>query len=586
MGNKPKPRRKPPAQVSSSTAIHRFKETDWLASLGLVMATVLCYYRVINAGFIWDDDQHLTQNPCIIGPLGFAQIWTTTQAYYYPLVLTTFWILHRLVDLNPAPYHAVNLVMHAASGLMLWRVLRQLGVRWPWLGAVLWTVHPVMVESVAWVTELKNTQSCFFYLLSINLFLRVGQTQADAGKARATTNQLVFAFSILAFAMALTSKSSTVMLPLVLRLCLWWKRQPLTVRQLSRLAPYVLLSAAAGLWTIWEQRFHSGAGGADWSQSPIKRLLIAGDAFWFYLGKLLWPDPLVFIYPRWTIDPSSALTFLPLLSLVGGLAGLWMWRNTGARPVFFAAFYFLLSLFPILGLFNVYYFRYSFVSDHFQYLAAMGPLALAAAALGEINRRTEQKRRAAVSAAAAVLVVILGVLSWQRTGSYVDAETLYKTTIEQNPGCWLAYTNLGGLYLQRHRLSDAIESYQKAVAINPKAPEAQYSLGNAFFASGRLGEAIPRYEAALRSEPTHTRARLNLGIALAGSDRVNDALREFETAVELAPKAADAQYNLGYTLAQLGHRDEAIQHLQTALRLQPNYAQAQEQLRILGAADH
>src|SRR5881409_3655228 len=162
----------PPAGVDNRREFRRsLVRWDWLLGLFLVGIVLLAYSQTRYAGFVWDDESHLTQNPCIVGPLGLKEIWTSMRAVYYPLVLTTFWVLHKFVGLNPLPYHLLNVVMHAGSAVLLWRVLRQLGVPGAWLGAVLWALHPVMVQSVAWVTELKNTQSCLFYLLSIYCFL-------------------------------------------------------------------------------------------------------------------------------------------------------------------------------------------------------------------------------------------------------------------------------------------------------------------------------------------------------------------------------------------------------------------------------
>ena len=149
-----------------------FWRRDWFWALLLIAFVFIAYAQVFRADFIWDDESHLTQNPCVVGPLGLKEIWTTTQAVYYPLVLTTFWALHKFVGLNPLPYHALNVLLHAVSAILLWRVLRLLQVRGAWFGAALWALHPVMVQSVAWVTELKNTQSCVFYLLSILFFLK------------------------------------------------------------------------------------------------------------------------------------------------------------------------------------------------------------------------------------------------------------------------------------------------------------------------------------------------------------------------------------------------------------------------------
>src|SRR5438093_13267996 len=150
------------------------------------------------------------------------------------------------------------------------------------------------------------------------------------------------------------------------------------------LAPLTLISTLFSAWTICEQKFHARAVGPDWAQTFPERLIIAGRAIWFYLGKLMWPDPLIFIYPRWEINSLQLTAYLPLLAALAGLFALWRIRGKWSRPVFFAAAYFVISLFPVLGFFTVYFFRYSFVSDHFQYLASMGPLALAGAGIAVV----------------------------------------------------------------------------------------------------------------------------------------------------------------------------------------------------------
>ena len=363
-----------------------FWRRDWFWALLLSALVFIAYAQVFRAGFIWDDESHLTRNPCVIGPLGFKEIWTSTQAVYYPLVLTTFWALHKFVGLNPLSYHALNVLLHAASAILLWRVLKLLQVRGAWLGAALWALHPVMVQSVAWVTELKNTQSCLFYLLSIFFFLKwEDQGEAVAGTAPATDRRSpllgCFALSLLFFLLATLSKPSVVMLPFVLALCIWWMREKIRWRDPLAIAPFAVISALASAWTIWEQKFHARAVGPDWAQTLPERFIIAGRAIWFYFGKLIWPHPLIFIYPRWEVDPSKFIAYVPLLAAIAGLVVLWFIHSGWSRALFFAAAYYVVSLFPVLGFFSVYFFRYSFVSDHFQYLASMGPLALAGARL-------------------------------------------------------------------------------------------------------------------------------------------------------------------------------------------------------------
>ena len=346
---------------------------EWLLALLLVAATVVVYLSVWRAGFIWDDNLHLTKNPVIVGNLGFKSIWLTSAATYYPLTLTTFWIEHALWGLNPAPYHVVNVLVHAACAVLLWRVLRKLGVHGAWLGAALWALHPVQVESVAWITELKNTQSCLFYLMSILFFLKWRDVRDLAGGGSGRWQYILALFCAL---LAILSKSSTVMLPVVLGLCWWWMDPRWRWRKLVPLIPFLLVSVLASGWTVWEQQFHSGALGSEWAQTWAERIIIAGLNVWFYLGKLAWPHPLIFIYPRWKIVESQLLAYLPALAAAGGMFILWHQRNGRMRPLFFAAAYFTISLFPVLGFFNIYFFRYSFVGDHLQYLASMGPLVL------------------------------------------------------------------------------------------------------------------------------------------------------------------------------------------------------------------
>src|SRR5438128_6049818 len=181
-----------------------FWQRNWLWGLFLIALILMAYAQVFQAGFIWDDESHLTRNPCVVGPLGLKEIWTSTQAVYYPLVLTTFWVLHNVAGLNPLPYHLLNVLLHAASAILLWRLLRLLQVRGAWLGAALWALHPVMVQSVAWVTELKNTQSCLFYLLSIFFFLKwegrgSSVSRLPSRRAGKRRSSVAFALSLVLF---------------------------------------------------------------------------------------------------------------------------------------------------------------------------------------------------------------------------------------------------------------------------------------------------------------------------------------------------------------------------------------------------
>jgi tetratricopeptide (TPR) repeat protein len=601
----------------------------------------IAYAPVFHAGFVWDDESHLTQNPCVVGPLGLKEIWTTTQAVYYPLVLTTFWALHKFVGLNPLSYHALNVLLHAVSAILLWRVLRRLNVRGAWLGAALWALHPVMVQSVAWVTELKNTQSCVFYLLSILFFLKWedqgGAVSRPSQRETTDRRSLVITLSLLFFLLAILSKPSTVMLPIVLALCIWWRRERIPRRDFLALVPFASISAVASIWTVLEQKFHAGAIGGDWAQTRPERLIIAGKAIWFYLGKLVWPHPLIFIYPRWDVDSSKVVAYLPLLAAIAGLVALWFIHAKSGRALFFAAAYYVVSLFPVLGFFDVFFFRYSFVSDHFQYLSSMGPLALAGAAIvtavgrfGELRKPSRADTAAlhffgniaVVRSKSFLLPAIPGIfllslvfLTWRQTAVYHDLVTLYTATLQRNPGCWMAHYNLGIILREQGDVDQALEHYRQAFALRPNYAEAHYNLARCLVEKGQLDDAIEHYEKALKINPADPETHNNLGVTLFGIGRVDDAIVHYQKALAIwpgyaaaacnlanalivrqlpgdlddaiarysmclaqAPDQAEAQYNLASALLRKGRTDEAIMHYEKALELLPENADAHANL--------
>ncbi len=622
--------------------VRSLRRQECLWGLLLFAFVLVAYVRVIHAGFIWDDESHLTRNPTVVGPLGLKEIWTTTQAVYYPLVLTTFWALHKVVGLNPLPYHLLTVILHAASAILLWRVLKHLQVRGAWLGAAIWALHPVMVQSVAWITELKNTQSCAFYLLSILFFLRWEDQRGAISEQpyrRAGDSHLGFTLSVLFFLLATLSKSSVVMLPVVLALCIWWRQGRMQWRDGVRLVPFLLISVLAAAWTIWEQRFHSRAVGPDWAQTFTERLLIAGRAIWFYLGKLVWPHQLIFIYPRWEIHPTQPLAWLPLLAAMAGLVVLWLvHRSSWGRILFFATTYYVVSLFPVLGFFSVYFYRYSFVSDHFQYLASMGPHALVGAGItvlverltrwcplsqpqgtsvgvvrvsGDLSAPVRSKGFLAL-VLCSVPLFLLVVLTWQQTAEYRNLISLYTATLKKNPACWMAQYNLGIVLSERGDTDQAIEHYREAISLRSDYTEAHYNLGRLLAEQGHFDDAIAQYQKTIELDPTDPEARNNLGVILFGTGRVDDAVACYRKALEIQPDYSEAscnlanalivtedfdgaianylsclavipnqpaaQYNLASALLRKGRTDEAIAHYQKVLQLTPESADAHANL--------
>jgi len=582
-----------------------FWRRDWFWALVLIVFVLIAYAQVFRADFIWDDESHLTQNPCVVGPLGLKEIWTTTQAVYYPLVLTTFWALHKFVGLNPLPYHALNVLLHAVSAILLWRVLRLLQVRGAWLGAALWALHPIMVQSVAWVTELKNTQSCVFYLLSILFFLKWevqgGAVSRPPSRRTGGRRALVFVLSLFCFILATLSKPSVVMLPFVLALCVWWVRGKIRWRDTLAFAPFALISAVASAWTIWEQKFHARAVGPDWVQTFPERLIIAGKALWFYLGKLVWPHPLIFIYPRWHVDSSKVVAYLPLMAAIAAMIALWSVRAQLGRALVFAAAYYVISLFPVLGFFSVYFFRYSFVSDHFQYLASMAPLALAGAGIATLLGRfcgapdhfasrpetvprlgnsiaSPRPRLFISSALCGILLLLLGFLTWRQTAEYHNLFALYTATLEKNPHCWMAHYNLGIVLSEQGEADQAIDHYREALTLRPDYAEAHYNLGRLLVGKGQLNDAIAHYERAAAINPDDAAAQNNLGVTLFGIGRADDAIAHYQKALEIRPQYAEASCNLANLLIAKGDFNGAIARYTACLAVIPDQEEAQYNL--------
>lgn len=549
---------------------HLHLSPDWLFAAALVAAVFLAYQPVWHAGFIWDDDWHLTENPCVVGPKGLKEIWTTKAAKICPLVQTTFWVEHKIWRLQPLPYHLVNLLLHAANALVLWQLLRRLGVFGAGLGAAIWALHPVQVETAAWITEMKNTQSAFFYLLAILLFANFVLAQGQADRKAALR---WYWASVVCGALAMASKSSTVVLPFVLALCAYWLEGQWNWHRVWNLLPFVLLAAASAWLAAWTQGLDI-AGRADWQRGWPERLAVAGRIIWFYLGKLAWPHPLIFVYPRWKIDTYNPRSYAPLMAVILMLAVLWYGRRSWARPTWFAFTYFIVALLPVLDLVNHYFVRYSFVGDHFQYLASMGILALAGGGIARLLQRFQWWRSWSGDGLCFLLLLTLAGLTWRQSRMYADDETLYRTTLERNPTCWLAHNNLGKMLIEREKVDEAVYHYQQAMEAEPREAEPHNNLGKALLKTGQTGKAIEQYNRAIELDPQYAVAHYNLGIVLEQLNQHAAAIQHFQKALDIDAEFFDAHMRLAFLLVDGRQFDEAIVHFRKAAELRPTSAEA------------
>lgn len=541
-----------------------------LLALALFGATLLTYAPAINAGFIWNDIDYVTA-PALRSAAGLERIWFELGAteQYYPLLHSAFWVQHKLWGDWPTGYHITNILLHAACACLLAAVLRRLeiGDAARWFTAFLFALHPVYVESVAWISEQKNTLSLLFYLIAALLYLRFD----------ATRSRLAYAGATALFVCALLSKSVTATLPPALLVVFWWRRGRIDWRRdVAPLTPWFVLAAAMGLFSAYVERKYIGAEGAEFALSFADRCVLAGRIAWFYVGKLLWPADLVFIYPRWQIDAGVAGQWVFTLGVVGLLGALWALRNRSRAPLA-AALFFGGSLFPTLGFFNVYAFIFSFVADHWQYLPSIGLLVLGA---GATMRALPATRRWLRPAVAAAVLLLLALLSREQSKMYVDLRTFYEETVKRNPQAWMPRNNLGNLLREQGDLEGARVQLEAALRIRPDLVKAHNNLANVLRDLGRPTEAIPHYRRAIELQANYAEAHNNLGSLLRAQGQPEEAFRLLVRAIELDPENYDLRNNLGMTLRDLGRMEEALVEFQRALRLKPDLAPAHLNLAL------
>ncbi|HEY5552676.1 MAG TPA: tetratricopeptide repeat protein [Opitutaceae bacterium] len=564
------------------------RAVDWALVVLTFAVTLACYWPALNGAPLWDDPAHITR-PELRDWSGLVRICTEVGATqeFYPVLHAAFWLEHRLWGDATLGYHLINIVLHAGSCCLLALILRGLWTsrhanppdgtdpeKRPvlhgaeWLAALLFAVHPVCVESVAWITEQKNTLSLFLYLLAAATFLRFVQRPRWAS----------YTAALILFFLALAAKPATVTLPAALLVVLWWKNGRLEWRRdLVPTIPFFALAAAAGLVTVWVETELVGAKGAGFDWTLLERVLLAARVTWFYLGKLVWPLDLSFYYERWDVPAEAGGWWPYLLAALGLTVMLWAIRRRTRGPLA-AWMLFVGSLFPVLGFFNVFGFTFSQVADHFQYQPCMIFTAAFAGGLSTLLSRTPARLVAAACGMLGVALVGLGAQSHRRSALYVNNETLFRSVIAQNPASWMAHHILGvELSRQQGRGEEAIAHFRAALTLDPEFPDSHLGLGAELAKTpGGDADALRHYERALELRPHYAEAHNALGGLLAKHPaRLPEAIAHFEEALRLRPRLAEAHVNLANALARDPARlPKAVAHYEEALHLRPDFAKA------------
>ena len=591
----------------------------------LFIAAFAIYWPAIHGQFIWDDASSVTASPLVRASDGLYRMWFTSEPIdYWPVTNSMYWVEWRLWGMNPTGYHAVNILLHAANALLFWMLLWRLSIPGAWLAALLFVVHPVNAESVAWIAEGKNTLSLFFLLLSTLAFVSsepdaIARTET-AGKERAQTHRgksrhrqrqieppparntrWLYLVSVACFAAAMLSKGSVVMLPGILVVIAWWRRGRIGWRDVGRVLPLVLIAITLTLVNIWFQTRHVTTALRD--VTLLQRLLGAGAVVWFYLLKALLPLNLVFVYPQWDIRPDDVRWWLPSIAAITLTAWLW-WKQRlrTTRSLLCAWSMVCLALAPVMGLTDAYYMRYSLVADRYAYIALLAVVVCVSAGLhrlvttGQTVDATVSARTWLLNAVGTVLAVVLGLTTWKRSHVYADADTLWTATLQQNPLCWLCETNVAVPLVARGTpddLAQAMTHLNAAIRINPDAAESHDGLGVALQKAGRFQDAVAEHERAIALNPRFADARSHLviarehlGVALAQAGRFEDAAAVLRLALRDAPDHSTTHRDLADVLLQLGRTDESFAHLQEAIRLNPSSAENHDTLARLFQSAH
>ena len=610
-----------------------YSRQEVLALVVLGLLVVISYLpAMLWGGFVWDDNLYIKVAP-VRDVSGLWQIWFSPsdlgrEVHYWPLVYTTFWLEHKLWGFDPTGYHVVNVLLHLANTLLLWHLMRRLAVSGAWVVAAVFAVHPLHVESVAWVFERKDVLSGLFYLGAALVWMRFVEQP----------NPRRYVCSLVLYTAGLLSKSIVVTLPVALLIWHWWKQDRVTSTDLLRLVPFCVVGLVI---TIGDLSFSRSVAPVSFDYSLAERAFLAARVLWFYAGKLLWPTSLAVIYPRWDIHVADPLAWGYLVAAAALALALWYFRTQIGRGPLAGALFFAVTLSPVLGFVDYTYMRYAFVADRYQYLAGIGVMAVVIGAAAYGVRHLSDLWQKGVLSVAAVALVVLGTLTWRQASIYRDEETFNRHIIALNPQARNAHRHLGNALYKQGRYEEALDAYRvaaeqrpnyakvhsnlgmalnklgrfeeaethlrRAIALDPKTKHRYRYLGNALYEQGRYEEALDAYRVAVQhpntplahsnlgmvlnkleryeEAETHLRraialdsktkhAHRHLGNALYGQGRYAEAVDAYLVATEQHPDDAVAHASLGATLNVLGRNEEAETHLHRALVLNPSHTEA------------
>ncbi|MDE2902488.1 MAG: tetratricopeptide repeat protein [Chloroflexota bacterium] len=536
------------------------------------MLTSLSYFPAFQAGFVWDDVV-FTENGAVREWGDIWSLWLSPghieyEGHYWPLVYTTFWLEHKVWGFNAAGYHVVNVILHIANSLLVWRLFSRLSVRGAWLIAAVFAVHPLHVESVAWVIERKDLLSALFYLLAVLSWLKFQDSNRKKN----------YYLTLALFAAGLLSKSIVVTLPAALLVLAWWKKGRLERADLAGVAPLVIVGFFA---TLADFLFYSSRESVTVDLSLVERPLLAARAVVFYATRLAWPDSLAGIYPLWDIRATDPLAWGYLVVALAVPALLWRMRSRIGRGPLAGMLFFAVTLSPTLGLINYGYMQFSFVADRFQYLAGIGAIAVVVGGAATAWHKLAPSVRVAALAVPIAVLAVLAVLTWQFAALYRDDETFFRHVVEHNPTAHGAYDNLVKALNDQGRTEEFLDTARTALSYLPNDPTTNVNYALALGRNGHEQEAIAAYRRALELEPDNTRALVDLGTLLWTQDRYDEAMELFQLALAVDDGLSKPHVGMGLVEQARGNHADAERHYARALDVDPSDRNARHNLGVL-----
>ncbi len=605
----------------------------------LALAVLWIYSPVCNPTFqsdwLWDDDVLLTANSTVqhrltndpaAPPAHLAtleKLWLNPDGPdYFPLSYTALWAQWSFFSVDPRDggpvqpggpavawplgFHVVSVLLHLTGALALWRLFAVMKMPGAWLGALIFAVHPVCVESVAWVSELKNTLSLPLFLFAAIQYVHFDDLMAAGEALDSPRVARRYLLALLFFLLAMFAKTSVVMLPILILFYVWWKRGSVTGRDLVRASPFFLISLVLGLITIHYQ--HGRAIGDE----PIlvggfaSRLASSGMSVLWYLKLLVWPVHLLPIYERWDVDPPKLWQFLPW-PLIAAAGGWFWWKRAGwGRHAIFAFGSFLLMVAPILGFITISYMRITWAADHFIYLPMICLIGWVAAGIGRWYERAADDEQPVIVAGSAMMIAALTFLSFKYAACWVNEDALWTHTLTYNDNAWQAHNRLGARKSSRGQFENsgpasrvenlgAFHHFTRATELRPDLGETHNNLGTVYREKARMSDqrgdgvsarremdaSIDHFAEACRLTPQVPTFHVNLANALTTAGRYVEAANKFKEVVDKDPSNPSMINNYGVALYKQGNkREEAIAQFRRALEIAPDLKDARESLAV------